>query len=91
MKLLEIVTMMNIKASMVYKFFDKKTGSEISVNEELAEELHKPVIKNFNKEKYMRDLKTIFGQQIQVKWNHCPQRIRTLNINCVIHIFTKYS
>ena len=49
---------------MVYKIFDKKTGSEISVNEELAEELHKPVIKNFKKEKYMRDLKTIFGQQI---------------------------
>ena len=33
-------------ASMVYKFFDKKTGSGISVNEQLAEELHKPVIKN---------------------------------------------
>ena len=76
---------------MVYKFFDKKTGSEISVNEEQAEELHKPVVKNFEKEKYMRDLKTIFGQQTQLKWNHCPQRIRKLNINCVIHIFTKYS
>ena len=31
-------------ASMVYKFFDKKTGSGISVNENLTEELHKPVI-----------------------------------------------
>ena len=31
---------------MVYKFFDRKTGSGISVNEQLAEELHKPVIKN---------------------------------------------
>ena len=32
---------------MVYKFFDKKTGSGagISVNEQLAEELHKPVTK----------------------------------------------
>ena len=27
-------------ASMVYRFFDKKTGLEISVNEILAEELH---------------------------------------------------
>ena len=36
---------------MVYDFLDKKTGSEISVNEELAEELHKPVIKNFKKRK----------------------------------------
>ena len=26
-------------ASMVYKFFDKKTGSGISVNDQLAEEL----------------------------------------------------
>ena len=26
---------------MVYKCFDKKTGSGVSVNEQLAEELHK--------------------------------------------------
>ena len=32
-------------ASMVYTFFDKKAGSGISVNENLVEELHKPVIK----------------------------------------------
>ena len=31
-------------ASIVYKFLDKKTGSEASVNEELAKQLHKPVI-----------------------------------------------
>ena len=39
-------------ARMVYKFFDKKTGSgaivtskaEVSVNEQLVKELHKPVI-----------------------------------------------
>ena len=44
MKLLEIVTMMDIKehslAIMVYKYFDTKTGSGISVNELLAQELH---------------------------------------------------
>ena len=28
-------------ASMVYRCFDKKTGSGVSVNEQLAEELHK--------------------------------------------------
>ena len=32
---------------MVYKYFGKKTGSRISVNEQLTEELHKPVIKKF--------------------------------------------
>ena len=31
-------------ASMTYAFFDKKTGSRLSVNEQLAKELHKPVI-----------------------------------------------
>ena len=43
-------------ASMVYKYFDKKTsGSGIKneniSNKELAEELHKPIIRNFNKRK----------------------------------------
>ena len=37
--------------NMVYKFFDKKTGSEISVNEQLAEELHKPAITKFKRRK----------------------------------------
>ena len=36
---------------MVYKFFDEKLGSGISVNEELAAELHKPVINNFKRRK----------------------------------------
>ena len=34
-------------ASMAYNCFDKKTGSRASVKEELAQELHKPVIKKF--------------------------------------------
>ena len=51
-------------ASMVYEFFDKKTGPRISANEQLAEELHKPVIKNQKEEKCTRYLKTIFGQLI---------------------------
>ena len=38
-------------ASMVYKFFDKKTGARVSVNEQLAEELHKKVIKKFKRRK----------------------------------------
>ena len=38
-------------ASMVCKFFDRKTGSGISLNEQLAEELHKPVIKKFKRTK----------------------------------------
>ena len=46
-------------ASMVYKFFDSKvapldkkmSGKGIKNNKILAEELHKPVIKKFNKKK----------------------------------------
>ena len=43
---------------MIYMFFDKKTGSGaiVSVIRQLAEQLHKPVVK-----KFMRDFKTIFG------------------------------
>ena len=45
-------------ASMVYKYFDKKTsGSGIKneniSNKELAEELHKPIIEDLMKEKYI--------------------------------------
>ena len=38
-------------ASMIYKFFDKKAGLAASVNEQLAEELHKPVTKKFKRRK----------------------------------------
>ena len=36
---------------MVYKCFDRKVGSGISVNQQLAEELHKPAIKKFKRRK----------------------------------------
>ena len=51
---------------MVYKFFDKKAfGSNIKKenisNKELAEELHKPIIRNLTGEKYSHLLYTLFG------------------------------
>ena len=49
---------------MVFKLFDQKTGSGISVNEQLAEELPKPIIKIFKRRKVYARLKKIFGQQI---------------------------
>ena len=53
-------------ASMVHRFFDKKTkGSGVNIslefNEQLAKELHKPIIGNFKKEKFIQDLELIFG------------------------------
>ena len=38
-------------ARMVYKFFHKKRELGTNVNEELAQELHKPVIKKFKRTK----------------------------------------
>ena len=36
---------------MIYRFFDKKTGSVLSINKQIAEELHKSVIKKFKRRK----------------------------------------
>ena len=50
-------------ASMVYKFFDKKSmGSGIASSSILADELHKPITRKFNKRKYIRNLKIIYGE-----------------------------
>ena len=52
---------------MVYIFLDKKSvgrgvaNNEIKQNLQLAEELHKPIIRNFKREQFVQDLKTIFG------------------------------
>ena len=56
-------------ASMVYKFFGKKPASSsvnipLEFNEQLAKELHKPLLKNLKKEKFILDLKIIFGELI---------------------------
>ena len=51
-------------ASMVYKFFDKKSeGSAITneLNYQLANELHRPIIENLKKEKRIHLLKIIYG------------------------------
>ena len=52
-------------ASMVYKFFDKKS----SVNEELIQELHKPVIKKFKRRVYVTFKDNIWAADL-AHWNH---------------------
>ena len=63
---------------MVYKFFDKKStsladkstkGSVVNIkfapqNQQLAEKLHKPILRKFEKEKHIQHLKTRFGVPI---------------------------
>ena len=51
---------------MVYKLFDNiSVGSGVNAplefNEQLAKELHKPIIKKFRKEKFVLDLEMISG------------------------------
>ena len=93
-------------ASMVYKFFDKKSASLTDKSTEgggvntkltpqdqqLAEELHKPIIKKFEKRKVHAAFKdNIWGadladMQLLSRYN---KRIRFLL--CVIDIFSKYA
>ena len=63
-------------ASMVYKFFDKKsersgvaTNNVIKQNMQLADELHKPIIRKFKKKNCILHLKIIFGVLIQLICN----------------------
>ena len=83
-------------ASMVYNFFDKKSQGTGAVNNkenvQLANELHKPIIKKFNKRKVYSSFKnSIWGvdladMQLLNKFN---KRFRFLL--CVIDIFSKYA
>ena len=55
---------------MVYKFFDKKSKGggvniEVKHNEQLAKELHKPIIRNFKKRwVYLRFKDNILGTNL---------------------------
>ena len=85
-------------ASMVYNFFDKKSeGSGVNTklgpqNPQLAEELHKPIIKKFEKRKVHAAFKdNIWGadladMQLLSRYN---KGIRFLL--CAIDIFSKYA
>ena len=82
---------------MVYNFFDKKTSgggikNEIISNTELAEELHKPLIKKFKK----RKVHSTFIDNIWVAGVAELQLISKFNkgfrfLLCVIDIYSKYA
>ena len=78
-------------ASMVYKFFDKKTGSRISVYEKLAEELHKPVIKKFKRRKvYARFKDNIWAADLAEMESLSTKNENVKYSLCVIDVFTIY-
>ena len=91
-------------ASMVYKIFDKKTkGSDVTLanksaiksipqNEQLAEELHKPIIRNLKK----RGVYSAFKDNVWVAFLADMQLISKFNkgfrfLLCVIDIYSKYA
>ena len=72
-------------ASMVYKFFDSKV-------EQLANELHKPIIRKFEKRKVYSTFKdNIWGVDLadMQLLSKCNKGIRFLL--CAIDIFSKYA
>ena len=84
---------------MVYKFFNERTKvsginnkGNLLVNSQLAEELHKPIIKNFKRRKvYCSSKDDIWGvdladMQLMSKYN---KAIRYLL--CVIDLFSRYA
>ena len=77
---------------MVYKFFDKKSRGLGILNKQLANELHKPIIKKFKKREVYSSCKdNIWGvdfadMQLIAKYN---KGIKCLL--CAIDLFSKYA
>ena len=77
---------------MVYQFMDKKTGSELSVNEETAQELHKPVVKRFKRSKECAKFKDdIWAANIDEMGILSSFNRGVKYLLCVIDVFSKYT
>ena len=79
---------------MVYKFFDKTLGSgvnnEIKQNQQLAEELHKPIIRKFKKGRVYSSFKdNIWGADLANIQLISKFDIGIRFLLCVINIFSK--
>ena len=84
-------------AFMVYKFFDKKTSgssvnNEIKQNQQLAEELHKPIIKkNLKRRVYSLFKAKIWGADVADMQLISKFNKGTRFLLCVIDIFSNYA
>ena len=77
---------------MVYEFFDKKTGSGISVNEQVAEELHKPVIKKSKRRKvYAKFEDNVWAADLAEMRSLSFENKNIKYLLCLIEVFTKYT
>ena len=87
-------------AGMIYKFFDSKvapldkktmSGKGIKNNKILAEELHKPVIKKFNKRKvYSQFRDNIWGVDFADMQSLSKKNKGNKYLLCAIDLFSKY-
>ena len=80
-------------ASMVYKFFDKKsTGSGIASSSILADERHKPIIRKFNKRKVYSQFKdNIWGVDLADMQSLSRKNKGIKYLLCVIDLYNKYA
>ena len=86
-------------ASMVYKFFDKKSmGSGIARNTTkssssiLADELHKPIIRKFNKRKvYLQFKDNIWGVNLADMQSLSRKNKGIKYLLCAIDLYSKYA
>ena len=78
---------------MVYRFFDQKTaGSAASINEELAQELHKSVIKKFKRRKVYATFKDKIWATDLAEMESLSSFNRSVKyLFCVTCAFTKYA
>ena len=71
-------------------FFDKKSGFGISVNEQLAKELHKLVIKKFQRRKvYARFKDNIWAADLAEMESLSSRNKNIKYLLCVIDVFTE--
>ena len=80
-------------ASMVYKFFDKKSmGSGIASSSILADELHKPIIRKFNKRKVYSQFKdNIWGVDLADMQSLSRKNKGIKYLLCAIDLYSKYA
>ena len=77
---------------MVCKYFDKETGLGASVNQELAEQLHKPAIKKFKISKVCAGFNDTIWAAYLAEMKSLTSFNRGFNyLSCVVDVFTKYA
>ena len=86
-------------ARMVYKFSERKTGSGlivtskigVNINEKLAKDLCKPVIRKFKRRKvYTRFKDNIWAANLSEMGSLSSMNKNVKNLLCTIDVFTKY-